>query len=234
MSVFRLKSFVALVSLAAISPGTVSAQFLNPFNNCGTCAAPMVRANPCVTCARPVCNCATPAPRVSFRDVVETRYRNEQFVQQVPVTRHRNVAVDEGSYQTVWVPRIVTRQVAETVLEQRIGTRAVPFQVTRRVPQFANCGVPAISIAPSQPVQLQTPISYYGRPSIVPPVQSYRPGSTSRATSGLVPDPRHLDPPTARSLNDLSTTRAPYDSQITRSTSPVKSRSAASVFRRYR
>lgn len=245
MSRHAMKPFVVLAALILVPAGTVRAQCFNPFNTCGTCAPRPHFLCPfrCLTCPPPACPCPTVAPpQVSYQDVVETRYRNEQVVQQVPVTRLRNVTVDEGHYQTVWVPRPVTKQVAETVLEQRVGTRTVPYQVIRRVPQSSTCGSTAVSIAPAQPVQLQSPAGVRSGPIrssrgayLVPPVQPYEPNNTSAATSGLVPHPRHLDPPSAHTLRDLSSAPAPYDSQVTTTHgSPVKTRAAASVFRHYR
>lgn len=248
MSRHSLKPFVVLAALILVPTATARAQCFNPFNTCGACAprphflCPF-RCLRCRTCPPPACPCPPVAPpQVSYQDVLETRYRNEQVVQQVPVTRLRNVTVDEGHYQTVWVPRPVTRQVAETVLEQRVGTRTVPYQVISRVPQSLTYGSTAISIAPSQPVQLQSPIGLGARPVrsssgsyLVAPVQPYGPASASPSTSGLVPHPRYLDPPSAHSLQDLSSAPAPYDSQVTTTHgSPVKTRAAASVFRHYR
>ncbi|MFK7821327.1 MAG: hypothetical protein AB8G99_21610 [Planctomycetaceae bacterium] len=38
---------------------------------------------------------------------------------QVPVTTYRNVTVDMGSYQRVWVPRLVTQRVPQTTYQSR-------------------------------------------------------------------------------------------------------------------
>jgi hypothetical protein len=72
------------------------------------------------------------------REVVTTEYRNEQTYEAVPTTMMENVTVDEGSYQTVWVPKLTTRPVARTVYQTRTAYRTVPYQVTRRV---TDCNV---------------------------------------------------------------------------------------------
>src|SRR5260221_8778525 len=106
----------------------------------------------CQTCRQPCghCNCQAPAaPPTAYRPVVETQYaqqpvlqqrdvvatefRNEAVVETVPATVVENVTVDEGSYQTVWVPRLTTRAVARTSYQTRTSFRTVPYQVTQRV-----------------------------------------------------------------------------------------------------
>lgn len=114
----------------------------------------------CHTCQLPVaqCSCAAVVPQTTYqpvvetqyaqqpvltqRDVVETQYRSEPVTETVPATAYDNVAVDEGSYQQVWVPRIVTKQVARTVYQQRTTYRTVPYQVTRRVAECTTQTVP--------------------------------------------------------------------------------------------
>jgi hypothetical protein len=120
----------------------------------------------CVKCrkVRPRCCCPTycPAPAavpqvtmqpqyrpqtvVSHRQVTETQYRTETFTEQVPVTTVENVTVDEGGYQQVWVPKVVTKQVARTVVQNRVGSRTVPVQVTRTVPEYRTTMVPVGSV----------------------------------------------------------------------------------------
>jgi hypothetical protein len=49
---------------------------------------------------------------------------------QVPVTTYRNVTVDMGSYQRVWVPRLVTQRVPQTTYQSRtvwMNQGAQPF-----------------------------------------------------------------------------------------------------------
>jgi hypothetical protein len=86
-------------------------------------------------------------PVVTQRDIVETQYRTEAVNQVVPTTAYETVTVDEGTYQTVYVPRLVTKQVARTVYQNRTTYRTVPYQVTRRVSEYATQTVPIQTVA---------------------------------------------------------------------------------------
>jgi hypothetical protein len=83
-----------------------------------------------------------PQQFVTYRDVASTQYRQEQIATQVPVTTMQQVTRDEGSYQMVWVPRMVTHQVPTTTYQTQIGYRTVPYQVTQRVAQVETRMVP--------------------------------------------------------------------------------------------
>lgn len=108
----------------------------HPFGHCS--------CDPCSTCQVRPCSCAPQVsyrpqieqvPQVSYRDVTRTEYRLQAEAKQVPVTRYRNVTVDQGAWHKIWVPKVVTKQVPETVYETRTSYRQVPYQVTQRVPQ---------------------------------------------------------------------------------------------------
>jgi hypothetical protein len=122
---------------------------VQPFTACG-CVAPV-----CGTCssAPSGCGCEAtpvlPAPVmivpqtttylrqervVTMQPVVKTEIRREAQTVHVPVTTQRQVTVDEGSYQSVWVPKLVTKNIAETVTQQRTQYRDVAYQVTQHVP----------------------------------------------------------------------------------------------------
>ena len=104
----------------------------------------------CNTCQRPVnhCNCQSHQPVVetqmvpqqvtTFRNEVVTQYRQEAIAQNVPVTTFRDVVVDEGSYQTVYVPKQVTKRIPQVSYQQQVVYRSVPYQVTRQVPQVST------------------------------------------------------------------------------------------------
>lgn len=85
-------------------------------------------------------------PTVTYRDVVETQYRTEPVSQTVPVTTYENVSVDEGSYQSVWVPRMVTKQVPRVGYQTQTSYRQVPYQVSRRVPEYGTQSVPTQTV----------------------------------------------------------------------------------------
>lgn len=108
----------------------------------------------CPRCAQPpaVCTCQTVKPVVSthlerqqvvtYQNVSETRYRHEQVVQRVPTVRYQDVTVDAGEYKMVWVPRPVTKRVAQVECRDEVSTRSVPYTVTRSVPQVSTRFVP--------------------------------------------------------------------------------------------
>lgn len=120
----------------------------------------------CHRCQRPcgTCNCAPAAavpqtsyqpvvetqyvqqPTTTYRDVTETQYRTEAVNETVPQVSYDNVTVDEGSYQTVWVPRQVVRAVPRTTYQTRTSYRQVPYQVTRRVAEQTMQSVPTQSV----------------------------------------------------------------------------------------
>jgi hypothetical protein len=108
--------------------------------------------------AGPPINCTITRPRpvvttqlhpqqvTTFCDVTETKMTQRQVIEHVPITTCKNVTADEGGYQMVWVPKPVTRQVAQTTIQQQVKTVAVPVQVTRRVPQVSTQMVPVQSV----------------------------------------------------------------------------------------
>lgn len=167
---------------------------------CRVCAYPCGR---CVCAApRPVC------PQCQQRDVLTTEYRTEPVTETVPTTIYENALVDEGSYQTVWVPRLTTKAVAKTVYQNRTSYRSVPYQVTRRVSDCNLAGVPYQSASlpplatsglaygtPSTPIVSSFPYGYTGTPIVgTVPVTSPIIAS-SPAVTGPVPDPKFASAP---------------------------------------
>ena len=205
----------------------------------------------CHRCRQPCgrCTCPAPAPVVPFipaipqttyqpvietqyaqqpvlqqRDVTAMEYRTEPVLETVPATTVENVTVDEGSYQTVWVPRLTTKAVARTTYQTRSAYRTVPYQVTRRISEYATQTVPfqtvryvtagtALTYAPTTGYVAGWPSVYAGGPIVAgtypaitsAPVVSV-PSIASRydlpytspttASTGLVPDARYADTPT--------------------------------------
>ncbi|MCY2968331.1 MAG: hypothetical protein NT069_32655 [Planctomycetota bacterium] len=161
----------------------------------------------CDSCQRPVakCGCSRPVLQpvvetqytqrrvVRERDQVATEYRTQPVQETVPTTVMENVTVDEGGYQTVWVPRLTTKPVAKTVYQTRIGYRTVPVQVTRRVQEYGCETVPTQTVRyvpVNGNVVASSPIRY-GAPVVsaqpYAPVVAANPGTTGY---GLAPDPR--------------------------------------------
>ncbi|MFM9960768.1 MAG: hypothetical protein ACKV2Q_06035 [Planctomycetaceae bacterium] len=104
----------------------------------------------CRTCQQPVnqCQCQSHQPVVqtelvprqvmTYRNEVTTQYRQEAITQNVPVTTYHDVVVDEGSYQTVYVPKQVTKRIPQVSYQPQVAYRSVPYQVTRQVPQVVT------------------------------------------------------------------------------------------------
>jgi hypothetical protein len=187
----------------------------------------------CRVCRQPCgrCCCPTPTPAVQVapqttyqpvietqyaqqpvlqqRDVIATEYRTEPVLETVPATVVENVVVDEGSYQTVWVPRLTTKTVARTTYQSRTAYRTVPYQVSRRISEYATQTVPyqtvryvpttgsalAYTTIPGYTTAILPPV-YAGTtiaatPNFPTPIASAVTGSTS----GLVPPARYADTP---------------------------------------
>ncbi len=137
----------------AVMPLPADAQIFRRRGCCDRCERPHAncscsQAQPVMqTQLRPVVQTQLRAQQVTtFCDVTETHVRNETVVQNVPVTTYNQVTVDEGGYQMVWVPKPVTKQVAQTVIQQQAQTRAVPYQVIRKVPQVTTQMVPVQTV----------------------------------------------------------------------------------------
>ena len=121
------------------------------FGQCGVCARPCqptcVAPMPCSCCA---CTGVAPVARtqyvpqqtVTYKDIPRTEYRQQAYVETTPATVYQNVTVDEGGYQQVWVPKLVTKSVARTVYQQHVKYRAVPYQVNQRVAQVSTQLIP--------------------------------------------------------------------------------------------
>jgi hypothetical protein len=112
--------------------------FGRPIAPCGplhTPCPPIATIDPCGPCAPAI---------VSSQAIPQIHYQRQAVIQQVPVTSYQQVTVDEGSYQMVWVPRPVTRTVAQTFLQPQIAHRDVAIQTHQIV------------------AQIQTPLAPYG------------------------------------------------------------------------
>ena len=86
----------------ASSANTAVAQFVA--DGCPTCQLPSAQCN-CIA-QRPVVETQMVPRQVTvMRNEVVTQYRQEAYTHTVPVTTYRQVVVDEGHYQQVWMPR---------------------------------------------------------------------------------------------------------------------------------
>src|SRR5262249_3151416 len=132
----------------------------------------------------------------------------------VPTTVVENVTVDEGSYQTVWVPRLTTKAVARTAYQTRTAYRTTPYQVAHRISEYATQTVPyqtvryvpttgsaVASTSPASttaflpPIYSSGPIVSGTYPTVAASPIYPTPVIASAPTSGLVPEARYADPP---------------------------------------
>lgn len=193
---YVIHGILLLLTAATLIPAVTEAQIFNRRNPCNRCQLP-----------QPQCCCpAVPAapqptlqvvpqttyqpvvetqyatqPELQYRDVAATEYRTEAVNESIPVTAYDSVTVDEGGYQTVWVPKPVTRQVARTVYQPRISYRTVPYQTTRRVAEYTTKTVPYQTVR-YVPTTTNT-LAYNGVPSTVAysGVPIYAPATTATA-----------------------------------------------------
>src|SRR5260370_29888764 len=125
-----LRSSFLIVALCAVVPVAFHSEILAGARHCccRTCRQPCGRCccptpTPCIPTApqqalQPVVETQyAQQPVLQQRDVVATEYRTEPVLETVPATVYENVMVDEGSYQTVWVPRLSTKSVARTTYQ---------------------------------------------------------------------------------------------------------------------
>lgn len=83
-----------------------------------------------------------PQQVTTYTNVPKTIMRQEAVQVQVPTTTYQPVTVDEGGYQQVWVPRMVTKNVPQTIMQTQLQYRQVPQTVMERVPQVVTQMVP--------------------------------------------------------------------------------------------
>ena len=160
----------------------------------------------CNNCQRPVnrCNCQPQQPVMqqpvietemvpqqvtTFRNEVVTQYRQEAVTQNVPVTTYRDIVVDEGSYQTVYVPKQVTKRIPQVSYQQQVAYRQVPVQTTRQVPQVVTQMVPR-QVVRQQPYCQTAQVT----PMYVAPIAAARCGPCG--TTAFAPAPIYQSVPT--------------------------------------
>jgi hypothetical protein len=133
----KILSGLILTGLTSLLPNLAEAQMFSP----------VPQANCVITRPRAVLSTQYQTQQVTtYRDVAETSYCQKQVVENIPITTCKNVTTDEGGYQMVWVPKPVTRQVAQTVMQPQVKTVSVPVQTVRRIPQISTQVVPVQSV----------------------------------------------------------------------------------------
>ncbi len=162
------------------------------FSPCGPLHTPCSSCPPVAT----VAPCGTCAPAfVSYQAIPQLHYQRQAVIQQVPVTSYQQITVDEGSYQMVWVPRPVTRTVAQTFLQPQIAYRDVAVQTHQIIAHVQPPLVPH-GVAYTIP---DTPMLGWnvGSGFLVGPPIPGTPTIASQPIERPTPHPDHLSPPPA-------------------------------------
>jgi len=220
-----VRNLIVVASVLLIFSSDAEAHlFRNLFNRCGTrCYYPQHsrcghrcnrlakrffrRCAPVTSCCPGVCT--PPPPQICYQDIICTEYRMVPQVQSVPVTTFQQVTVDEGCWQRVWVPRMVTKQIPRTEYRQQTSYVRTPIQVKRRVqvmsapqPTCTDCmgAQPSMMspspmmqpyVVPSTPSTVPTPspmsstsLDMGAYPTLAPLVSAQPAGSWDGGTSG--------------------------------------------------
>lgn len=136
-------TFLPATGVAQYAPTPAHSCATCPPNACGVCGVAAVQCTCAVTTMQPVVSTTQRRELyTAYRDVPQVEYRRVAQQEQVPVTSYKTVTADEGSYQRVWVPKVVSRQVPETRYQQRTTWKTVPYQTTRRVAEVHSRTVP--------------------------------------------------------------------------------------------
>lgn len=99
-----------------------------------------------------------PQPVITYQNVPKTVMRQEAVQVQIPTTTYQQVSVDEGGYQQVWVPRMVTKTVPRTVMTTQVQYRQVPQTVYEQVPQISSVGS-SMAFGSSYPIATPTTVT---------------------------------------------------------------------------
>lgn len=224
----KLGLTAVIISIVAINIADAQL-FPRLFCDCGTCdpcrktARERRAERACRRCARLSCSCpapvATPAPCVvptvqttmvpksviTYRNVPQTVNCRVPYTESVPVTTYRSVMVDEGGYQQVWVPKMVSRQVPQTSYQQQTRYRDVSYQVNRRVAERT------IQYVPRQRV-IYRPMA---TPFVAPPTSSC-PTCNETAVPSTVPSTPQIQPiPETNGSTTYMPPNLPYQTNVT-------------------
>lgn len=153
-----LCGIVMVLAVSLVSTSVASA--IDGCGNCGQCEScfRLKLRRPCMKCKKPKMNCVCTPVQMVTKPVYETCYRKEQCVTQkqfvethfkdelytvtCPVTKYDCITVDEGCYQQIWVPKLVTKQIPRVEYVHKTACRQVPYQVTKCVPEVSTKMVP--------------------------------------------------------------------------------------------
>jgi hypothetical protein len=250
LNVFRNTFVVA--ALVAVVPVPFHNQIQAGNHNCccKTCR------QPCCRCTCRTSTCATVVPQTAYqpvietqyaqqpvlqqRDVLTTEYRTEPVTETVPATVVENMLVDEGSFQTVWVPRLTTKAIARTTYQSRTSYRTVPYQVSRRISEYGMQTVPYQTVRHIPTTG--SSLSYSGSPGLstafLPPIYSGSPivsGSspTLASSSPIFPTPSSsiYPVPSTSAIATSAGSLVPEPRYADTPATPIKPRSASNTGR---
>lgn len=181
--------------------------------HCGKCAT-CIKWKPCVKCKKPKCKCCCPPAQpvqmtmkpvyetcyrkeqqVTCRQFVETHMRDETYLETIPVTKYDCVTVDEGCYQQIWVPKLVSKQVARTEYVNRTACRQVPYQVTKNVPEVTTKMVPYQRVRYVQAPSTCVPGLIVGTSSYPPTMYAPADPSCASPSAPTCASPSRISPP---------------------------------------
>ncbi|QDT90961.1 hypothetical protein [Gimesia algae] len=134
------------------------------------------RCAPVTSCCPGVCT--PPPPQICYQDIICTEYRMVPRTTNVPVTTYKQITVDEGCWQRVWVPKMVTKQIQCTQYQKQTSYVRTPIQVRKRV---------QVTVPQSTCTDCMN-----GQPSMMSPSPSMQPyivPSTPTPSSAPVPTP---------------------------------------------
>ncbi|MEZ6056642.1 MAG: hypothetical protein R3C01_08055 [Planctomycetaceae bacterium] len=118
---------------------------------------------------------------IRYKQVPRVQHQRQGYVENVPVTSYQTVQVDEGSYQQVWVPKMVQKQVPQTVYVPQTRYRDVAVQTMEQVP------VAEITYVPEQTVTYVPQTQAVGMQTVGSQVIGWQQGGPQVAGWGYAP-----------------------------------------------
>jgi len=141
IAAFAVAGALVTASVVTTDVALASVGWKNPGNCCQTCGE-VIGVCTCTT-MQPVCETTMRRQDcITWQEVPQTCYRDEEYVVTIPTIDYDTVTVAEGCYKMVWVPNPVEKIIPKTVYKKDIRTRKVPFTVTQKVPRVSSQWVP--------------------------------------------------------------------------------------------
>lgn len=139
------------------------------------------------TAAQYVATPQTMMPVYSQQSAYAIQYQRQAQLEQVPVTSYRNVTVDRGSYQMVWVPKPVSQQVAQTTMQSRVSYRTVAVPVAQQSSSVAYVPTRSYAMATAPVYATQSPSMVFAQSTPTYSTPTY--STPSYSTAMIAADP---------------------------------------------